>query len=168
MSTTTKSKVPSLPDKGPAASIRYADDLYGWVGQQIELLQAGHVAEIDADNIAEELSDVAHNQYDKLESALRVLLLHFLKWDHQPTHRSRSWVSSVREQRKRIARVLRKNPSLKSYLQEATNEGYEDARDDAIDETRLSKQAFPVECPYEWTAIMTRIIALDDLISPDE
>ncbi|CAN5499045.1 DUF29 domain-containing protein [soil metagenome] len=168
MSTTTKSKVPSTPDKAPAASIRYEDDLFGWVNQQIELLKAGRVAEIDADNVAEELSDVAHNQYDKLESALRVLMLHLLKWDHQPTHRSRSWVASVHEQRKRISRVLRKNPSLKPHIAEATAEGYEDARDDAIDETKLSRQVFPVECPYDWTAITTRIVALDDLRSPEE
>jgi hypothetical protein len=168
MSTTTKSKVPSLPEERPVASIRYADDAFGWVGQQIELLRAGRVNEIDAVNIAEELSDVAHNQYDKLESALRVLMLHLLKWDHQPTHRSRSWVASVHEQRKRIVRVLRKNPSLKPHIAEATDEGYEDARDDAIDQTGLSKQVFPAECPYDWTAITTRVIALDDLTSPEE
>ena len=168
MSTTVKSKVPSPPLQDLAVPARYSDDLYGWVEQQIALLRAGRRTEIDADNIAEELSDVAHNQYDKLQSALRVLMHHLLKWDHQPTHRSRSWVSTVHEQRKRIARVLRKNPSLKPHIAEATEEGYEDARDDAVDETGLSPHVFPAECPYDWAAITTRVIALDDLTSPQE
>src|ERR1700712_5523830 len=127
MSTTTKSKVPSVPDQGPAETIRYEDDLYGWVEAQIALLRAGRFTEIDAENIAEELSDVGGEQYDKLESALRVLLVHLLKWDHQPTHRSRSWVNSVRVQRKHIVRVLRKNPSLKPQIMDATREAYDDA-----------------------------------------
>ena len=42
---------------------------------------------------------MGEEQYDKLESALRVLMLHLLKWDHQPDRRSRSWTASVREQR---------------------------------------------------------------------
>jgi hypothetical protein len=168
MSTTTKSKVPSTPDKGPAVSIRYADDVFGWVEQQIELLRAGRLAEIDADNIAEELSDVAHNQYDKLESALRVLILHFLKWDHQPTHRSKSWVFSIRTQRRHIARVLGKNPSLKPHIEEAIGEAYSDARDEAEEETGLSKNVFELTCPYDWDAILSRTVEFEDIRSPEK
>jgi hypothetical protein len=149
------------------AQPRYEDDLYGWVEHQIALLKAGRLTEIDAANIAEELSDVGGEQYDKLESALRVLLLHLLKWDHQPTHRSRSWLLSIREQRRRVVRVLRKNPSLKSHTGEAMAEGYTDARDDAMGETGLADAAFPAECPYDWTAITTRLIEFGDLRSPE-
>ena len=42
---------------------------------------------------------MGEEEYDKLESALRVLMLHLLKWDHQPDMRSRSWTLSIREQR---------------------------------------------------------------------
>ena len=42
---------------------------------------------------------MGEEQYDKLESALRVLMLHLLKWDHQPSMRSRSWTLTIREQR---------------------------------------------------------------------
>lgn len=164
---TTSSKVRSKPD-APTDGPRYAEDIYGWVQHQMMLLKAGRFDEIDAENVAEELSDVGGEQYDKLESALRVLLLHLLKWDHQPTHRSRSWVNSVRVQRKHIARVLRKNPSLKPHVPEATKEAYGDARDDAAFEIRLEKNAFPVDCPYDWSTINTRVIEFDDVRSPDE
>ena len=74
-------------------------DLYSWALRQAELLRAGRLSEIDAAAIAEEIDDVGEEQYDKLESALRVLMLHLLKWDHQPDRRSRSWTLSIREHR---------------------------------------------------------------------
>ena len=80
---------------------------------------------------------MGEEQYDKLESALRVLMLHLLKWDHQPDRRSRSWTLSVREQRRRAHRQLRKNPGLKSQLDEALEAAYEDARLEAASETGL-------------------------------
>src|ERR1051325_3011536 len=110
----------------------YGDDLYGWVEDQIALLKTGRLSEIDADNIAEELSDVGNEQYDKLESAIRVVLLQLLKWDHQSSRRSRSWVLSIREHRRRIGRVLKKNPSLKPSIEQAVSEAYENARDEAL------------------------------------
>ena len=167
MSTTT-SKVRSEPTATSTAPARYEDDLYGWVEAQIALLRAGRLTEIDAKNIAEELSDVGGEQYDKLESALRILLMHLLKWDHQPTYRSRSWVNSVRVQRKHITRVLRKNPSLKPHIPDATREAYDDARGDAAFETRLPEKVFPVDCPYDWSAITTRLVELADQRSPND
>ncbi|MGH6674275.1 MAG: DUF29 family protein [Xanthobacteraceae bacterium] len=41
-------------------------------------------------------------------------MLHMLKWDHQPSMRSRSWVLSIEEQRLEIADVLGDNPGLAS------------------------------------------------------
>jgi hypothetical protein len=146
---------------------RYGDDLYGWVEDQIALLKAGRMSEIDADNIAEELSDVGNEQYDKLESAIRVVLLHLLKWDHQPSHRSKSWVLSIREHRRRIDRVLRKNPSLNPSIDEAMSEAYEDARDDAMREMDLPETAFPTRCAYDWETILKRAVEFDDLRSPE-
>ncbi|MEF3366589.1 DUF29 domain-containing protein [Methylocystis sp. 9N] len=135
---------------------RYRDDLYGWSREQAELLRAGRLSELDASNIAEELDDVGSEQYDKLQSALTVLLTHFLKWDRQPELRSRSWVNSIREQRRRVERQLRKNPGLKSRLSEAIEEAYEDARDRASTETNLDLESFAQTNPYALEEIMSR------------
>jgi hypothetical protein len=139
----------------------YRGDLHAWAREQAALLRAGRIAEADALNIAEELDDVGNAQYDKLESALRVLLMHMLKWDHQPERRGRSWEATIRTQRKAVQRVLRKNPSLKASLAEALLEAWEDARSDASGETNLPLSRFPDACPYDWAAIMERPFALD-------
>ena len=60
-------------------------------------LRAGRLDEIDAQNIAEERRARANSQ---AASCLRVLLMHMLKWDQQPEHRTRSWIFSIREQRR--------------------------------------------------------------------
>ena len=93
--------------KQPAAK---EADLHSWARHQAELLRAGRLPEIDAAAIAEEIDDVGEEQYDKLESAFRALMLHLLKRDHQPSMRSRSWTLTIREQRRRVERRLRKNP----------------------------------------------------------
>ena len=133
-----------------------ADDLYSWARRQAELLRAGRLSEIDPAAIAEEIDDVGDEQYDKLESSLRVVMLHLLKWDHQSDRRSRPWTLSIREQRRRVLRQLRKNPSLKPLLDEAISEAYEDARDEASSETGLPLTAFPESRPYEYSEIMER------------
>lgn len=134
----------------------YERDLYAWVQEQVELLRAGRVGEIDAENVAEEILDVGRNEYDKLESALTVLLAHMLKWDHQPEKRTRSWENTILEQRDRAEQQLRDNPSLKSRLKEAMRNGYKRGRLRASGETDIDLREFPETCPYDWDAMMTR------------
>ncbi len=134
----------------------YREDLYTWAREQAALLRAGRLTEIDALNLAEEIDDVGSEQYEKLESALAIVLLHMLKWDRQPERRSRSWLNSIREHRRRVERQLTKNPGLKPRIGEAVEEGYEVARYRAAIETSIDMEALPVSCPYDWDEIMTR------------
>jgi hypothetical protein len=137
---------------------RYERDLYSWAVEQAALLRAGRLAEVDALSLAEEIDDVGSKQYDKLQSALRLILLHLLQWDHQPERRSRSWQLSIAVQRRHVLRVLRKNPGLKAVVDEAVTEAYEIARLEAAAQTLLEEDIFPVECPYSWNEIMDRAI----------
>jgi Domain of unknown function DUF29 len=146
------------PKRSPQGGARYDQDLYSWAVEQAALLRAGKLAEADALNIAEELDDVGNEQYDKLESALRVILMHLLKWDHQPERRTRSWWGSIKVQRNRVLKVLRKNPGLKPLVREAVAEAYKDAVVEATVETGLDEKVFPKRCPYSWDAIMQRSI----------
>ncbi len=152
--TDTRKKRPERPEE----FARYDRDLYSWAVEQAALLRSGRVAEADVLNIAEEIDDVGNEQYDKLESALRIILLHLLKWDYQPERRSRSWHLSISIQRKHVLRVLRKNPGLKSVIDEAITEAYEVARIEAAGQTLLEQDVFPIDCPYSRQEIMERPI----------
>jgi hypothetical protein len=142
--------------KSPAPAPLYERDLYAWSLEQARLLRDGRLNEVDAENVAEEILDVGRNEYDKLESALRVLLMHMLKWDHQSDKRSRSWENTIAIQRRHTLRQLRENPSLKSRTLEAVAGAYEDARHMASSETDMDVETFPEACPYDWDTILNR------------
>ncbi len=139
-----------------AGATRHEADVYTWVQEQVALLRAGRVDALDLENIAEELNDVGSEQYDKLESAIEVLVAHALKWDFQPERRSRSWTLTIAEQRVRIERQLRRNPGLKSRIAEATAEGFRTGRLRAAREMRRKPTALPTDCPYSWDDILNR------------
>jgi hypothetical protein len=134
----------------------YERDPYAWSLEQARLLREGRLNEIDAENIAEEILDVGKTEYRVLESALRVLLTHMLKWDYQPERRSGSWEAIIAVQRNHAVRQLRDNPSLQSRRDEAVSNAYEDARRLAAGETELGLSEFPLECPYDWDTIVER------------
>ena len=97
----------SAPAEAPERA-RYDRDLFSWAIEQAALLRAGRLDQVDALNIVEEIDDVGDEQYDKLESAIGVILLHLLKWDHQPQRRSRSWTLSIAVHRKRACMCYEK------------------------------------------------------------
>jgi hypothetical protein len=151
-------KIRSRSVKSEASAAAKERDLYSWAARQAALLRAGRVAEIDAAAIAEEIDDVGEEQYHRLASALRVLMHHLLKWDYQPAARSRPWAITIREQRRRADRQLKKSPGLKARLNEALIEAYEDARDEAAKETGLTARTFPIAIPFTFSDAMERPI----------
>ncbi len=142
----------------PEPRIRYEDDAYSWALQQAALLREGRVAELDLPNLADEITDVANREYDKLESSLARAIQHLLKWDHQPARRSRSWVNSIKEHRRRVRKQLSKFPSLESRRVEALAEAYERGRGEAAIETDLPDGTFPENNAYSWDDVMNREI----------
>jgi Domain of unknown function DUF29 len=134
----------------------YGNDFYGWLIEQAGHVRDGRWDAVDRENLAEEIESSAREQFNKLESALRVLMLHMLKWDHQPEKRTRSWALTVRTQRLDVEDVLSDNPSLRPHIPEAMARGYRKARVEAAKETGLDENVFPVSCPYDWNDVMGR------------
>ncbi|HLB99535.1 MAG TPA: DUF29 domain-containing protein, partial [Acetobacteraceae bacterium] len=91
----------------------YDRDFYAWANEQAALLRAGRLAEADLENIAEEIESMGRSEKRELNSRLRVLLMHLLKWRHQPMLRSKRWSNTIAAQRDDIVDHLADNPSLK-------------------------------------------------------
>lgn len=141
-------------DPSPAAD--YARDFYSWLMEQARHVRAGRWDAVDRENLAEEIESLGREQFNKLESALRVLLIHILKWDHQPRRRARSWVITIKDQRIELEQMLEDNPGLKNRLDEALKRAYRRARLQAARETGLDEDAFPTTCPDDWNEIFVR------------
>ena len=133
--------------KAPAPSL-YDTDLYAWSQDQAARLRAHTLSGIDWEHVAEEIESVGESERSEIESRLAVLLMHLLKWQFQPSMRSGSWRSTIREQRFRLAKRIRRSPSLKQYPAEVLDEEYEFVRPKAAEETHLAEETFPENCPY--------------------
>jgi hypothetical protein len=131
----------------------YDSDFYTWTQEQAELLRQGRFADVDLENVIEELETLGRAEYNSLVSAICRLTQHLLKWQYQPLKRllsTRSWKTTIDNQRTAIADLLEDNPGLKSRLHEAMTLGYKRGRREAAQESRLSLSTFPETCPYTW------------------
>ena len=145
-----------LPPAEQSPAAEYWGDFYSWLMEQAAHVRAGRWEALDRENLAEEIESLGREQFNKLESPLRVLMMHMLKWDHQPNLRSRNWVLSIEAQRLELDDVLSDDPGLKPRIAEATARAYRRARIEAANETGLEKNEFPEECPYTWNDVVAR------------
>ena len=128
----------------------YEHDFYAWANEQSALLRAGKFAVADIANIA----TLGRSDKRDLVNRLTVLLLHLLKWQFQPSRRSRSWEIAIHDQRRKLASHLQDNPSLKGTLPDAIRDAFQCAAGQAELATKLPQAAFPQDCPYVSAQIM--------------
>jgi hypothetical protein len=130
----------------------YDEDFTLWTERQAALLRrraAGELvndADLDWQNIAEEIEAVGGNTRRELRNRLARLLQHLLKWHYQSERRSRSWRSTIWTQRQEIEDLLADNPSLRGKLPELFLVAYQRARTAALDETGLLD--LPLVAPF--------------------
>jgi len=139
----------------------YETDFYAWTERQAALLRAEEFEAVDWHNLIEEIEALGRSETHKVESRLIILLMHLLKWEYQPERRSRSWQNTIAEQRDRLDRLLRKNPTLRARLPEILEFVYPYAVKKALRETGLLASPFPQACPYTLQQL------LDDTFFPD-
>jgi hypothetical protein len=132
----------------------YETDFYAWTQEQAYLLRKQQWSQLDLLNLIEEIESLGKQQRQELRNRLSVLIGHLLKWEYQPQRRSRSWLATIRVQRRDTLRLLKDNPSLKPYLEDALAEVYENGRDLAMGETDLPEQTFPKMCAYSLAEIL--------------
>ena len=129
----------------------YEQDFYAWTQTTAALIRAGKWQNVDPASIAEELESVGRSERHAFEHRVEVLLRHLLKWQYQSERRARgrSWRSTIREQRYRLARLLQSSPSLGPLLAPTLQDEYAHARQRASDETGLPLATFPETCPWQ-------------------
>ena len=132
----------------------YEQDFYQWTQEQAALLKAGTLAQLDIENLIEEVESMGRSEKRELVSRLAVLLAHMLKWDYQPSRQGKSWELTIKGQRLELFDVLEDSPSLKPQLPSAIEKAYRKAVLLAVGETSLSESTFPEVCPYSIEQIM--------------
>jgi hypothetical protein len=128
-------------------------DFYACANEQAGLLRAGRLSEADIEHIADDIESIGKSEKRELLSRLAVLLMHLLKWQHQPVLRGTSWRLPLEEQRDKPEGHLGDNPSLKSTLGETIGAAYHYAILGAARESGLERSVFPVACPWSFEQI---------------
>lgn len=149
-------KAQDKPPSGYTIANLYDKDFVAWADQQGLLLEQGRWSELDLVNLIEEVRDLGNRHRDALESQLTRLLMHLLKWQYQSERRRSSWLGTIKEVRKQIARLIRKHPVLALHAQKVWLECYLNAREDAADDTGLPDDTFPHACPYTLEQVLER------------
>ncbi len=129
-------------------STLYEQDFYLWLETTVKLLRDRQLDQLDYDNLIEEIEAMGRSEKHRLESNLIVVLMHLLKYKYQPEKRSKTWLSSIFEHRRRLLKTLQSSPSLKRYYEEVFDECYGYAVKQASIETGLPLAHFPVVSPF--------------------
>jgi Domain of unknown function DUF29 len=126
----------------------YQRDFCRWVDEQVRLLKEGRLEQLDVVNLIDEIEDLGIHEKKAVQSNLVVVVKHLLKYQYQARRRSRSWLSSIEEHRRRLRNDLATSPSLRPHAREHFEECYQDARRQALIETGLGPDALPSAPPY--------------------
>jgi hypothetical protein len=132
----------------------YETDFYTWTLEQARLLKVGDFEHLDLINLVEEIESLGKQERRELENRLGILIGHLLKWDYQREKRSKSWNATIREQRRRVQKIMAQNPSLKPYVPEAILDAYESGKDLVVRETPLDYKDLPETCPYTFEQLL--------------
>jgi hypothetical protein len=127
----------------------YDTDFYAWTQAQAAALRAKDLAVLDLEHLAEEIESLGKRDRRAIESQLRRLLLHLLKYRYDPAQEPRrGWRVTIRDARREITDLLEDSPSLQPHPERYLARAYRIACENAIDETELPPETFPEGCPW--------------------
>jgi len=140
----------------PALTDLYETDETAWLEAMAELIELERLGDLDYAHLAEYLADMARRDRREVESRLKTLMAHLLKWTYQSEQRSNSWRATIILQRQELAGAVGRGV-LRNQAQTVLADVYTDAVELAAAETGLALKTFPNQCPF----------SLEQLLSPD-
>jgi hypothetical protein len=126
----------------------YETDFYAWTQEQARFLRERRFADLDLDNLVDEVESVGGSEKREIRNRLTILLAHLLKWKYQPGRRGSSWTGTIFEQRGQLADILEGSPSLQEYFRRQIPDRYLSGRLAAAKETGIAFGLFPEQCPF--------------------
>lgn len=143
-----------LDAKKQSLAALYKSDRAAWLEKSSRLIRAGQHRKLDFDNLVRYLESQARRDRREVESRLRVLVAHLLKWQFLPEKRLRRWLVTVVWQRHRLKGLV-DSASLRRYAADVLADVYRAAVKMAAYQTSVPTTVFPVTCPFTMKQAMT-------------
>ena len=140
------------------SNLLYEDDFYAWSREQAALLREGRFAELDLEQLIEEVDDLGGALKRSVRSRVRTILEHLLKLEHSPARDPRGgWYDTIIRERSDLVDEL--TASLRREVEPDLPELYDRARTAAA--TSLHKHgegagadALPADCVYTFEQVI--------------
>jgi Domain of unknown function DUF29 len=131
----------------------YEPDETAWLEATSRLIREGRLDELDYENLASYLEDMAKRDRREVVSRLTTLVAHILKWVFQPEKRSTSWQLTILNERHELDGML--TGVLRRHAEEQLPKCYARAVKQAAIETDLPATTFAADRPYSLDWILT-------------
>jgi len=125
----------------------YESDETAWLDETARLIETEQLGKLDYQSLKEYIQDMAIRDRREAKSRMRQLLIHLLKWEYQPRKRSRSWETTIADQRFEMQDILT-SKTLLNHVKQELSVVYNQAVKVAMTETGLKRENFPDSCPY--------------------
>lgn len=106
----------------------YDSDFALWIEETVKHLKSGHLAQVDLENLIEEVQSLGKSQRKAVRSFLVSLLEHLLKCCYVCLPECyRGLEIEIRNFRRELKQEFKDSPSLKRFMLEILTESYQDA-----------------------------------------
>ena len=135
----------------------YEEDFYLWLKTTAEQLKKGQFAEVDLDNLIEEIESMGRSERHALKSLLTRLLEHLLKLTYWQSERDRNGNhghGEINNFRAEIQDLLEDSPSLKPYIREIFEPSYHTALETVRKKMGLSPGGLPSQIIFNLEQVL--------------
>jgi Domain of unknown function DUF29 len=128
-------------------SALYDRDFYSWAREQAHALIEHRIEELDWENLAEEVADLARSERRAFRSQCARLTEHLLKFAFSPSAKierdGRLWRLSLIEERSELTDLLAESPGLRPSIGELFEAGWRIGRLQALKAIEVPDEAIP-------------------------
>lgn len=126
----------------------YERDLLCWSEVQARAIEDRRWDDVDVVNVADEVRSLGRQLLREAEHRTEILVSYLLKWRHLAEYRGRAWKENIDRQRREIAEMFERNPTLAGSRQDLVAQSYETGRQRLRYETYFDETDFPSSCPF--------------------
>ncbi|MFS0515349.1 DUF29 domain-containing protein [Nostoc sp. UIC 10607] len=133
----------------------YESNYLQWLEETIKCLKNRQLADIDYENLIEELEDLAKNEKRRVKSLLEQIIRHLLLyqyWDLEKPKNANHWAAEIISFRNQVNEDLSAN--LRKHLEDNFSVIYSNTLDYVKTKTKLNN--LPELCPYTLEQILDK------------